>query len=756
MREFNELGSLLDYIRKEAKELTRYPARFVLARGLNAWQKLLGDLRSVVDEVYTLSSLCTNDDTFPFLEDIIPLIKKTKAQKILILPLAECLRFTEQTSILRELATWQDVSYKRIYIPLMELDDIFEFEMNMIASSWKERLPEALLLKDDGKVKVTIIPFHLKRSTANTITGIKAYLEVWERGGQDELILVTGCAPYLNLSGRVGNFEVRVYQSGYDFLKEQAQGFLKCEPGWGTERQWQWLAGEIKEDEDFDKLAARLLNVNHYNLDELSLRWGTIDPDRKWVFWIWSKLRAPAGTLFHMVLKDNNDVNQLEEAVANQPFKEKLDLVLLQERKELLKRLGIKEMPGSFWQLFAKLRDPIDKLQVLTGLTDREKIQVILVVKELLEKDGKKDIWWPYLEIAYPELAYYLTPFLHKDHFLLEYFQFYTCSRIIDAAREELMVMASQAAEAKKIWTFPTRESILEKYPQDIFKFWIDGMGLEWLGLWKGLLSHHEEVKMEVIVARTNLPTTSEYNKGWNNEEELDRRLDELAHKNNYKYPDSLVKEIEVITGDVEKMVQLLKEKREIIITSDHGLTRFAFSGGRSTPPKGAQVHKWGRYAELAESFDENSIYSPNWVSDGRNIFLAVHEKFEGGGWSGGEVHGDATLEECLVPVIRLLRVQKDKVETSPKVAVFTTVVKLNVNGEGRLEVELTASVEKVTLRVVGQVFLGVLEGVNKWVIWIKNLKAGKYRGRLEYEEGLLGEIEFELVKGLVEEDLGL
>ncbi|MGB9903609.1 MAG: hypothetical protein ACPLQO_02930, partial [Desulfotomaculales bacterium] len=230
MREFNELGSLLDYIRKEAKELTRYPARFVLARGLNAWQKLLGDLRSVVDEVYTLSSLCTNDDTFPFLEDIISLIKKTKAQKILILPLAECLRFTEQTSILRELATWQDVSHKRIYIPLMELDDIFEFEMNMIASSWKERLPEALLLKDDGKVKVTIIPFHLKRSTANTITGIKAYLEVWERGGQDELILVTGCAPYLNLSGRVGNFEVRVYQSGYDFLKEQAQDFLKCEP----------------------------------------------------------------------------------------------------------------------------------------------------------------------------------------------------------------------------------------------------------------------------------------------------------------------------------------------------------------------------------------------------------------------------------------------------------------------------------------------------------------------------------------------
>ncbi|WP_157832981.1 BREX-4 system phosphatase PglZ [Desulfofundulus thermocisternus] len=757
MREFKEIASLLDFIKNEAKVPTRYPARFILVRGLDAWQELLKSLRLEVDEVFTLSTLCTNDDTFPYVEGIIPILKGMKTTKILVLPLAECLRFTgESRLVLRELATWEDVGYKRVYIPLMELDDIFGYEMNMIAQSWQERLPEVLSFTNDGKVKITVLPFKLKRSTCNMVTGIKAYLEAWEKGGQGELVLVTGCAPYLSLSGRVGNFEVRVYQSGYDFLKERAQDFLKCEPGWGTERQWQWLAGEIKDGEDFNALAARILNVNRYDLDQLSLRWGTFDPDRKWLFWIWSKLRAPAGTLFHMVLKNSNDVNQLEEAIANQPFKEKLDLTLLKERKELLKRLGIKEMPATFWQLFAQLQDPLDRLQVLTGLTYREKIQVILAVKELLEKDRERNIWWPYLEIVYPELAYYLTPFSHVDHFLSEYFQSYTYSRILDTPREELLTMARQAAEEKKIWTFPTRESILEKYSQNIFKFWIDGMGLEWLGLWKGLLSHNEEIKLEVVVARTNLPTTSEYNKGWHKEEEVDRRLDELAHKYNYQFPASLVEEIKVIAEDVEKMVQLLKEKGEVIITSDHGLTRFAFAGGKSTPPQGAQIHKWGRYAELRETSEEYAIYSTNWINDGRRIFLAVHEKFEGGAWSSGEVHGGATLEECLVPVIRLWMVRKDGAKASPKIAIFTSVVKLNIRGEGCLEVELTAPVEKVILQVAGQVYPGILEGVQKWVIGIRNLKAGRYRGRLEYEGGFLGEIEFEVTRGLMEEDLGL
>ncbi len=754
--EFNELAPLLDSLRKEAKEPTRYPARFILVRGLDAWQKLLEGLRLTVDEVFKLSTFCPDEDTFPYLEGILPLIKKGKSEKILVFPLAECLRFTgEFRSILRELAIWEEVGYKRVYLPLFEVNDIFENEMSMVTRSRQGTLPEPLSFKGDGKVEVVVVPFQLKRNAAKTVTGIKAYLEAWERGGRDELILVTRCAPYLNLSGRVGNFAVRVYQNGYDFLKEQVQDFSKCRPDWGTEQQWQWLAEEIKQGEDFDALAARVLNINRYDWEQLSARWSTFDPDRKWLFWLWSKLRAPAGTLFYLVLKDNHDVNQLEEAVANLPFKEKLDLVFLQERKELLKRLGRKEMPASFWQLFAKLKDPLDKLSVLSGLTDREKIEIILAVKELMEKDRGKDVWWPYLEIVYPELAYYLTPFLFEDDFLTDYFRTYAFSRVVDTPREELLAMARMAAEERKIWAFPTRESILEKYPEASI-YWIDGLGLEWLGLWKGLLSGQEKIKLDVIVARTNLPTTSEYNKGWQKEEEVDRRLDDLAHKYNYQYPASFVEEIKVISENVKKMVQLLKEKREVIVTSDHGLTRFAFSGGKSAPPTGAQVHKWGRYAELKESHEENAIYSPTWLTEGGKIFLAIHEKFEGGAWSSGEVHGGATLEECLVPVIRLRKIQKDEGETRPEIVSFTSLVKLNIRGEGCLEVEFTVPVERIILHVAGQVYPAARKDVEKWAIGIKNLKPGKYRGRLEYEGGFLGEIEFELTRGLREEDLGL
>jgi len=754
MQGFNATDPLLDSLRQEAKEITRYPVRFILVQGLDAWRKLVEGLRLVVDEVFVLSPLCADQDTFPYLGEIIPLLKE-KTGKVLVLPLAECLRFNGGfRAVLRELAIWEELGNKRVYIPLLGVNDIFENEMSKVTRARQGTLPEVLSLKGSSKMEVLVLPFKLKRDVGKTAMGIKAYLETWERGGRDEFILVTRCAAYL--SGRMGNFEVRVYQNGYEFLKEQAHDFTRLRPEWGNERQWQWLAEEIMEHEDLDALSARLLNVNCYDMDQLFSRWGDLDSDQKWLFWVWSKLRVPTGTLFELVLKDSMDVNQLAEAVANKPFKEKFSLRLLVERRELLKRMGTKEMPPSFWELFKKLPDPLIKLQSLAGLTGREKMEVIRAIKELLESGAEKDAWWSYLEVVYPELADYLAAYSFEDDFLTEYFCFYNLSRILDSPRDELLSMARKAAEEKKIWSFPTRESVLEKYPRHIFKFWIDGMGLEWLSLWKGLLSRHEEIKLEVTVARTNLPTTTEYNKGWQKEEEVDRRLDELAHKYNYQYPASLVEEIKVISEDVEKLVQLLKERSELIVTSDHGLTRFAFAGGKSSPPEGAQVHKWGRYAELKESYTEETIYSPGWVIDGEKIFLAVHEKFEGGNWSIGEVHGGATLEECLVPVIRLWKIREEELKARPEVVVFTPLIKLNVKGEGILVVELTSPVEKISLRVAGQVYPGTLESGQKSVFRIRNLKAGRYLGRLEYEGGLLGEIKFEMIRGLVEEDLGL
>ena len=127
MREFNEHTSLLDFLKQEAKEPTRYPARFILVRGLAAWRKLLEELRSFVDEVFVLSSLCTGDDVFPNLDGLTFLLKKKGAEKILVLPLAECLRFFREAGpVIRELATWEEIGYKKVYLPLFELDDIYK------------------------------------------------------------------------------------------------------------------------------------------------------------------------------------------------------------------------------------------------------------------------------------------------------------------------------------------------------------------------------------------------------------------------------------------------------------------------------------------------------------------------------------------------------------------------------------------------------------------------------------------------------
>jgi len=754
MLEYNDALELLQSLRDEAREPTRYPVRFILVKGLDAWRQILYVLKMEVDEVLNLSYLCADSDSFPYLGNIVSLVKN-KHGKILLLPLGECFRFSSQfAGLLKELATMQDVGYKRIYVPLLEINNIFEREMSFVSRFEHKILPAVYLLKGSGKVGVQVIPFRLKKDSFKTVSGIKDYLQIWEQGGCEKITLVTRLAEFLNEN--IGDFEVKIYCNGYEFLKQQVSNFTLIEESWGSDDQWQWLAEEVGE-RDFDALAGRLLNIKRYDSEQLLSRWNSFDNKQKWLFFIWSKLRVSMGTYLQLVLRDVKDLQCLEEGMVNQVFEESLDYKLLQERKTLLSYLGLVEMSDSFWELFAKLQDPVKKLRSLSGLTLLEKREVVLAVKELLETNRNREEWWPYLEIAFPELSFYLTPYIYDNDFLTEYFQCYVHSRVLDSPLKELLKKARDAVQKQIIWSFSTRESILERFKENSDVFWIDGMGLEWLNLWAGELKKLNDIQMDVIITRTNFPTITDCNKGWQKEKEVDRRLDDIAHKNNYSFPESFVEEIDIVIGNIKKVVGLLKGVNQIIITSDHGLTRFAFSGGKTSPPKGAKIHKWGRYAEFKETPGEGfyNNYS-NCITNGNKIMLAVHEKFESGGWSGGEVHGGATPEECLVPVIMLCRKQDIEKIVRPALIVITPEVNLKASGEGKLIIEITQPVQRVRLHVTGRLISAERQSSSRWQVVLKDLKAGKYRGGVEYEGGFFGEVEFKVIKGLMEEDLGL
>jgi len=758
----NTVEELVREIRNEAGIKTRFPVRFVLVSGLVAWREVVARLRLDADEVLYLSSLCAGD-VYPAFSQVLKRVKEGNKRKMLVLPLAEYLRleFERENAgeLLRKLAQLPDEGWRRVYIPLLGVRDILLSELERLPRFGKGLLPAVWEVKGEGEVWVTVSPFPIGDKDNPPVTGIGDYLKKWEEGGGSRLNLVTQWACYLE--GRMGDFTMEVYPNAYNVLSKKANLWPQSlAEGFGTEDQWRWLAEECKFAEGFFDLTARLLNIKEYDPRQMGLRWRYLNDREKWLAWLWGKLVVSGDSYARYALEHSSSWTRFEPNLISAILDQQPQPELTWERKNLLEAMGLHDVPVAFLEAVDEINDPLRRLSCLAGITLKEKEMALLAVKELLEGERKDDDWWPYLELVFPELAWYLASTPFEDSFLSSYFQAYARSRILDQPSPVLFEMADEAAKVQTLWKYPPRDSLLEKaLGQDEIKvLWVDGMGLEWAGAMLRALIHHGNVAVTLEVARANLPTLTEVNKRWRTEEDVERSLDRAGHETPYRHSLALVKQLGVITKVAQKTADLVGKHTEVIITADHGLSRFIQTTGSTRLPEGAQVGKFGRYANLPQGLEVVDQPEYGYLREGDTLVWAVHRKFIGGKGATGEVHGGATLEECLVPIFRVKK-QRAPLELGKVVImVLTPEVRFNVRNEGKLRVMVDGYQGQVRLRIKSRVF-GADRGLrNQWIVMVTGLGVGRHRGVLESDDGYLGEVEFKIIKGLADqtEDLGL
>lgn len=755
MKQFDELDQLINCLNTEANAETRFPVRFILVSGQDAWSRLVQRLRIEVDHHIWLSSWCDDVDCLPYLGRLEPALLKETSRRVLILPLSECIRFSPSAAeSLVNLITMEKVGYQRFYIPLFELDDVFHLQMASVSRYGDDQCSDVWKLKGYSSARVYVAPAAIRQGI-KTVNGFKDYLALWEQGGDKEVQFVTSLAPHL--TSQVGNYEVKVYGNTYDIVKSIVKNDYagaSILQSWGTDAQWQWLSEQLASTQGFKYAVSRTYNVRSYSPDLLH-KWNKLDDKHRWLLWLWGKLELDNSTYLGLVLNKSVSFDTFTDDVINGVFNiEKIRF--LEERKFLLEALEVIELPESFWASYDCLKDPTKKLKVLSGITRRERQEVILIVRNLIEKDIDKSEWWSYLEIAYPELTMYLSRPIFDHEFIDEYFALYRVSRILDRPLPRLLEMAKQAASDRLFWTFPTRESELEAQAS-VAKVWVDGMGLEWVALITELIqSAGLSIGTKTRVTRVNLPSITSQNKGWTQPYEVDTRLDEIAHKSTYSFPEAFVEQIEVVKEIAEKAIQLMSQNKKVVITSDHGMTRFK-SNNRLSTPEGATTLKCGRYIELREDYDEHTFYNdPSCIAEGNRLISTVHEKFEGGAGFAGEIHGGATLEECLVPVISLHQVSKSLLSETCKLVFLSPKVKLDHHNHGQLVVKMDRPLEKLVLIVGGRAFQGVHGEANDWFFTLEGLPPGDHNARLKLEDDSYIEITITIIKGLIQDDLGL
>ena len=221
----------------------------------------------------------------------------------------------------------------------------------------------------------------------------------------------------------------------------------------------------------------------------------------------------------------------------------------------------------------------------------------------------------------------------------------------------------------------PYRYTLLsDSITTDSVILWIDALGAEWLSLlcWTLQKDNNGQIK-SVALAQSCLPTETEYNDQWNKmdtpHDKLDK-LDKLAHHgviDDPSYYACIQEQFSFFSKVVDKVEELFQKYHRVIITGDHGSSRLAarfFHAREGYPaPASSQVCSHGRFcifngAKIIAS--SNQVITKD--SDGNQyLIFKNYDHFKQSGFAAGgddenaqygELHGGASPEELLVPVV--------------------------------------------------------------------------------------------------------
>ena len=248
----------------------------------------------------------------------------------------------------------------------------------------------------------------------------------------------------------------------------------------------------------------------------------------------------------------------------------------------------------------------------------------------------------------------YLTDYDFGDERLTEYFRQYKNLKLFNVVSDEFLLQVSRHAQWRIYNELETRAAILERTIGGAL-YWLDGLSVDFLSYIKLRLSELG-LRSKIRTARAELPTLTALNKNFYEEWPFykfpkNERLDKLRHETR-KVSVYFCDELFIIEDVLSEILASLKSGNtdKVILTSDHGSSRGAvLCRGRTIKLNSSGEHG-GRCCKV-DKRDEK----PKFAVEANGYYaLADYNRIQGGRLEGAEVHGGATLEEVLVPVIEI------------------------------------------------------------------------------------------------------
>lgn len=493
------------------------------------------------------------------------------------------------------------------------------------------------------------------------INGVKNLLKVLEDGANNEISANTV------MEFRDSLLPIQLVRDSYEAIAKNIS-MDEVPKEYGTEDMWGKFLTDL-QDKNFktDKLFEEYGFADFQDADFYGLLYG--DEYNNWLFYIYLVMNAKAyeGKYLGYVLKNSKGLSSFKREIlcaiiaiphTNAEYQE-----FYKERKRLLSHYPESEMAPFVNENRVNISESVYKLTDNT-LVEKQEVIIWIANNGLPENLGE----------IYPDLAAYNNRYPFNGNGLdvrfaariTAYFEKYKELKLRNRLSEDFSTEVDKLALERIYNRLPKRDELVkEKNDGSTQLFWIDALGVEYLG-YIVELARRRGLKVSIEIGRAELPTiTCENNAFFSNwPEDLkhpkEEELDEIKHKDKggyyysakNPYPIHLAKELEIIekaVNDVATTLGLRKYDR-VVIASDHGASRLAVLRHKEekyeTDTKGEHS---GRCCKFFPGCDLPFAINEE---DRGYIVLADYGRFKGSRAANVEVHGGASLEEVIVPII--------------------------------------------------------------------------------------------------------
>lgn len=764
MNRFNSIEEMKLFLRRDREKTSIHPIRFINVDTMEKWVGIKKILIAMSNTHVCLSSFCVEPDTTPNIRRLTANMKKFR-ESVCISPLSEYLRINpnKTKNVIEDLLAWDYVGNMdgklRIYIPMYRMKSVLQ----TIGNSDPRRKDCISFLEtgEDSDYSLTIIQKDLDVEVdGNEIFGFRQYLQYWEQNPDKPLILHTVNA--IHFDQNIFFDDVKVIVSSYDLLGNFYHlPTTYCKKD-GKEEYWDQLAKIVCKERSFEGACCSVLLINKFT-SRLFDNWSQYNSFEKWMLWMWARLSVKDGYL-GICIKQSVSEENFVELVCNK-IMELCDTKEFEkfyfERKEFLYKNGIL-LPETFWEAVGNL-NVMQKLSILSDNTEKERETIFSSLREIPEQS--KDDALLILNRVFPTLVNYIrsSDMLEIEDFpscFTDYFNLYRWNKAANILPKSFMELVKTFAKqhGSLVYTLKSRNLIInEEYDDDTAIVFVDGMGIEYAeylySVLKPLVS--ESFRVRVRAGYCNLPSTTAVNKDFLEGRRVEAsfvELDEMKHGGS-KYPRTIEKELSFFDSLLEKVRNIFHlGVSRIIISSDHGTSRLAVLVRKTPfdvkiPTNGHSIYKYGRYCDGVDMSDK---YERTIESDGRLIF-ADYSRFEQKGAPIDEIHGGASLEEWLVPVVII-----DKADVRKAKLIINIIPPLNpIRPDvltGMVEVQFSLNGydgDDVSVRVYGKKI--ICRHVEKTYIFkCEPQKTENYMSTSVYVEGeKVGSFKFEVKHGI-------